>query len=491
MPPKHKNPTSNHHRLGHNITELTLPLEPPTMNNNELILALTSTMSPDATMRNNAEQYLNHNQQVLGFCTSLLKIAAQPNAAPELQLAAAVQFKNTVRRFWKRPDPDAYGIQMVDPNQYEISASEKDQIRQPLLHTAVTSSATPLHLTLTEAIANISRSDFPALWPTLLPQLASHLQNKEGDMVRMVRAASTLRSIAKTFEFSRGDRRAPAAQLATHMLPLMLQMATQLLNQNVEFNEAGHLVRLSIKLFYSLCRLELPTPLRDPTGQLSGWLDVMNRVLMKDFSAAPGRPTDPEELSKWSWWKAKKHVLKTWQLLFQRYGNPHYVDQELVPFAQFFSTQIAHQLLGSVMQVLTWRPSGRFCSDRCMMTGLRFLSTSVEIGSTFRIIAPHLESLLRNVIFPVMYFSQSDMELWNQDPQEYVRKCYSIQEEYFDPRAAARAFLSDMAARRPWKLFPVLMPFIASTLTEYSNAPVEQKPYHQKEGVLTVIVHLN
>ena len=203
--------------------------------NNELILALQNTMSADATLRKNAEQYLLNNQQVAGFCTSLLTVAADSSIQPELKLAAAVQFKNTVRRFWKRPEPDSYGIQLVDPNQYEMSASEKNHIRQPLLHTAVTSTTSSLHLTLTEAIAKISRSDFPAQWPDLLPQLASHLQNNEGDMRRMVRAASTLRSIAKTFEFSRGDRRVPAAQLARQMLPLMLQMTTQLLNQNINF----------------------------------------------------------------------------------------------------------------------------------------------------------------------------------------------------------------------------------------------------------------
>jgi hypothetical protein len=459
--------------------------------NNELILALQNTMSADATLRKNAEQYLLNNQQVAGFCTSLLTVAADSSIQPELKLAAAVQFKNTVRRFWKRPEPDSYGIQLVDPNQYEMSASEKNHIRQPLLHTAVTSTTSSLHLTLTEAIAKISRSDFPAQWPDLLPQLASHLQNNEGDMRRMVRAASTLRSIAKTFEFSRGDRRVPAAQLAEQMLPLMLQMTTQLLNQNINFDEAGDLIRLSIKLLYSLCRLELPTILRDPTGQLSGWLDSMNRVLLKDVSGAPGRPTNPEELSEWSWWKAKKHVLKTWQLLFQRYGNPHYVDPEIVQFATFWSSQIAHQLLGTVMQVLTWKPNGRFCSNRCMMLGLRFLSTSIELGSTFRVIAPHLDSLLRNVIFPVMYFTQADMQLWNEDPQEYVRKSYSIQEEYLDPRDAARTFLSDMAARRPWKLFPVLMPFIGSSLTEYAAQSDDKKPYHKKEGIMTVIGHLH
>jgi hypothetical protein len=120
--------------------------------------ALDATMSPDATIRGNAEQYLNNNQHAFGFCTSLLSIASEAAMPPALQLAAAVQLKNTVRRFWKRPEPDDYGIQMVDPNLYEIADNEKNQIRQLLLHTAVSSTTAPLHLTLTEAVAVISRA---------------------------------------------------------------------------------------------------------------------------------------------------------------------------------------------------------------------------------------------------------------------------------------------------------------------------------------------
>ena len=105
--------------------------------NNELITALQHTMSPDQTIRNNAEQYLSTNQQAFGFVTSLIGIASEASMLPEVQLAAAVQLKNTIRRFWKRPEPDDYGIQIVDPNLYEISAAEKDQVRQLLLHTAV------------------------------------------------------------------------------------------------------------------------------------------------------------------------------------------------------------------------------------------------------------------------------------------------------------------------------------------------------------------
>ena len=278
--------------------------------------------------------------------------------------------------------------------------------------------------------------------------------------------------------------------LATQICPVMLQMAQQLLAQNVNFTVAGELVKLAIKIFFSVCRLQMPASMQNPQA-LQAWLGMMNTALLKDVSSLPERPTDPDERNEWSWWKVKKWVIKTWHTLFNRYGNPHYVEEDMRPFAVFWSSQVAHHLLGSVMQNLQLRVNGRFCTDRCVMVGLRFLSTSIELGSTFAVIASHLDALVFKLILPVLHFSEADMLLWNENPQEYVRKGYDIAEEYLDPRDAARAFLSDLARLRPWKLFPVLMPPPAQRLQAFAAAPPAQRPYAEKEGILSAIGYLH
>jgi len=48
------------------------------------------------------------------------------------------------------------------------------------------------------------------------------------------------------------------------------------------------------------------------------------------------------------------------------------------------------------------------------------LSLSVSIGHTWKMIKPHMDAIIQDVIFPLMCHSDSDQELWESDPQEYI-----------------------------------------------------------------------
>ena len=37
---------------------------------------------------------------------------------------------------------------------------------------------------------------------------------------------------------------------------------------------------------------------------------------------------------------------------------------------------------------------------------------------------PHIQPIVQEVIFPLMCHSDADEELWNSDPQEYIRIKY-------------------------------------------------------------------
>lgn len=39
----------------------------------------------------------------------------------------------------------------------------------------------------------------------------------------------------------------------------------------------------------------------------------------------------------------------------------------------------------------------------------------------WKLLKPHMLSVIQHVLFPLMCYSDSDQELWNSDPYEYVR----------------------------------------------------------------------
>lgn len=40
---------------------------------------------------------------------------------------------------------------------------------------------------------------------------------------------------------------------------------------------------------------------------------------------------------------------------------------------------------------------------------------------SWKLIKYHMVAIIQDVIFPIMYFTDSDQELWDVDPHEYIR----------------------------------------------------------------------
>jgi hypothetical protein len=74
------------------------------------------------------------------------------------------------------------------------------------------------------------------------------------------------------------------------------------------------------------------------------------------------------------------------------------------------------------MGLLALRPQGRYCSDRCAHLGLVYIESAVQLGATYKLLKPHVGSLLTDVVFPQLCLSDADVELFESDPLEFVRK---------------------------------------------------------------------
>lgn len=45
---------------------------------------------------------------------------------------------------------------------------------------------------------------------------------------------------------------------------------------------------------------------------------------------------------------------------------------------------------------------------------------SISIAYTWKMIKPHIAAIIQDVIFPLMCHTESDQELWESDPPEYI-----------------------------------------------------------------------
>lgn len=139
------------------------------------------------------------------------------------------------------------------------------------------------------------------------------------------------------------------------------------------------------------------------------------------------------------------------------------------------------------MGQLALMSQGRFLPDRVVNYLLQYLGNAVMRKNTYAFLKPHAQSLLLNVVFPILCFNERDAELWRDDPHEYIRKGYDIIEDMYSPRTGAMNFIQELMRCRPDNLHPFLS-FVVSVFTRCApGTPPETRPYGQMDGALLAI----
>jgi hypothetical protein len=56
--------------------------------------------------------------------------------------------------------------------------------------------------------------------------------------------------------------------------------------------------------------------------------------------------------------------------------------------------------------------------------------------------------IVKDILFPIMSYTESDAELWETDPFEYVRVKFDIFEDFVSPVTAAQTLLHSVCKKR-------------------------------------------
>jgi len=170
--------------------------------------------------------------------------------------------------------------------------------------------------------------------------------------------------------------------------------------------------------------------------------------------------------------------------LFSRYGIPSYAEDEAKEFARYFSQHVATQFLGPVCETLNLRPSGQFCTDRVVHLCLTYVDLAVELSSTYKLLKPHLDFLLYQVCFPTMCLTQEDIDIFENDPHEFVHRQNSPLADFYDPRMSAITLVTDLVKHRGQDVTQNLLGKMTEILQRYNVSPVESKNHIEKDGAL-------
>ncbi len=72
----------------------------------------------------------------------------------------------------------------------------------------------------------------------------------------------------------------------------------------------------------------------------------------------------------------------------------------------------------------------------------------LDSSKTWLALKPRVHELVSTILYPLMCFTDEDQELWDEDPQEFVRLKYDVLEEFNSPHQFAGVLLLDFVKKR-------------------------------------------
>nr|XP_016934597.1 importin-7 [Drosophila suzukii] len=429
---------------------------------------LRATIDPNPEQRKAAEDQLAQIHKIIGFVPTILQIVMQTTVEQPVRQAGAVYLKNLINSSWS--DHEA---KPGEPIPFSIHEQDRAMIRGAIVD-AIVHAPELIRVQLSVCVNHIIKSDFPGRWPQVVDNISIYLQNQ--DVNGWNGALVTMYQLVKTYEYKRSEERTPLNEAMNLLLPMIYQLMVRLLAEQSE--QSVLLQKQILKIYYALTQYSLPLDLI--TKEIfSQWMEICRQVA--DRAVPDSSHLDDDERTEFPYWKTKKWALHIMVRMFERYGSPsNVVSEKYQKFAEWYLPTFSQGVLEVLLKILDQYRNRVYVSPRVLTDVLNYLKNAVSHAYTWKLIKPHMVAVIQDVIFPIMSFTDSDQELWESDPYEYIRLKFDIFEDYATPVPAAQSLLHSICKKRKG-----VLPKAMATIMQIITSPNADNK--QKDGALHMI----
>jgi exportin-2 (importin alpha re-exporter) len=331
-----------------------------------------------------------------------------------------------------------------------------------------------IQVQLSEAIGIIGREDFPAKWPELLTEMIEKFSSADFHVINGV--LKTGHSLFKRYrhEFKSNELwseiklvlntfAAPLTDLLKHMMTLVHQHASDPAALKVLFSS----LTLISKIFYSLNYQDLPEFFED---NMQTWMDSFYTLLTannKLLQTSDDDEAGPLEL-------IKSQICDNVALYAQKY------DEEFQPHLPRFVTAVWELLVMTGLQA-------KF--DLLVSNAIQFLASVAERASNVQLFESEetLRGICEKVVIPNMHFRDSDEEVFEDNPEEYIRR--DLEGSDIDTRRRAACDLVRALCRHfEAPVTAIFTTYVTSLLTEYAKSPTTN--WRSKDAAIYLVTSL-
>ncbi|CAH8841569.1 unnamed protein product [Trichobilharzia szidati] len=421
------------------------------MDPTKVVEALSSTLSADK--QENGTKVLNEMHKIIGFVPTLMKIVLEETVDVSVRHAAALYFKNNISEWWKADDSEGSG-----ELKFSIHEQDKQVVRGSIV-AAIVSAPFPLQTHLKVALSKIIKYDFPMRFQEFPEQVKHFILSN--DRHHMRGALTCLYAFVDTYTYKRNDERQHVVATMQVFFPILFSTLSNLIAEESE--DSYILQTLIAKTFFSFIQYHFPLDAMEK--ELFGrWIEMFCTMIGNFKNIAPDS-TNPM-------WKLKKWSLKILNRILTRYGSPGAVIKRYQSFADWYTKAFSGQIISVLLNICEVYRQKSFVSDPVLSQTLDYFSSALGHSYSWKLLRPHFSLLVREVIFPLMSYSEEDAELWQDDPIEYIRAEAGDWGTMSSPGSAASTLLSEACVKRRGVLHNI-MPFCIHILSSDSS-PIEK-----------------
>lgn len=348
-----------------------------------------------------SESQLRLLEQQPHFAINLLNVIASTSVEPPVRLAAALFFKNLLRRRWINED-----------GEYLMHSDDIQYVKAEILNIMV-KLPNNLQVQLGESISIIAELDFPHRWESLIDELVAKLS--ADDFVLNKGILIVAHSIFKKWRpLFRSDElfleiKMVLDKFAVPFLEL-LRRTDHLIESALASNDKASLeiylecILLEVQIYYDLNCQDIPEFFEN---NIEDGMSIMHKYLNLQTTLV-GDIDDEEDVDILI--KTKTAIIELVSLYVTRYA------EEFDRFVQTFIT--------SVWQLV----SSNFISkhqkyDLLAVTALNFLSSIAQIQKYNHLFDSDqaISEIIEKIILPNISFREADKELFEDEPILYVR----------------------------------------------------------------------
>jgi len=436
-------------------------MEVNAQNIQQLGVYLQQTLSPQNEVRKPAEEFLQSVEGNQNYPILLLNLLQSDGVDVTIKVAGSITFKNYVKRNWP----------VTEEGGDKVHASDREAVKTLIIDLMLKSPG-PVQKQLSQAIAIIGQQDFPEKWTNLVPDMVSRFATGDFHIINGV--LQTAHSIFEKYsvefksqklweeiKFVLDNFAKPFTELFTQTIDLAGQHSNNKEALKVIFGSLS----LIAKIFYCLNYQDLPEFFED---SMSTWMPRFHDLLTLSSPLLVSDDDEPgvvEEL--------RSQICDNIGLYAHKY------EEEFQPYMSQFVTAVWNLLLATGQEAKY---------DLLVSNAIQFLASVAD--------RPHYKNLFENeqvlssicekVIVPNMEMRECDVEMFEDNPEEFIRR--DLEGSDVDTRRRAACDLVKGLSRHfEQKITSIFGMYVKTMLENYNSNPSQWK---SKDAAMYLVTSL-